>query len=221
MLDHRPGKGTPPRGRAAGGPEPHAGQQSRVEQELGGQGRDEPTATAADTTVSSTYSLDLARFQQGDVLVHESVSATLTHGKGPVKINLTTGGLSVGNEHVTLHLKSADAATGKHLHVRSGSAEIIRGHASHTGAKIEDDHVGVDYTASWTVEGTGHHPWSVTLSFSTFVGARPPHKHHHWWDHLPVVSTVVAAAAAAIAVAAAAIIASAPEWGPVVVIALA
>ncbi len=69
--------------------------------------------------------------------------------------------------------------------------------------------------------GTGHHPWSVTLSFSTFIGAKPPHKHHHWWDHIPVVSTVVAAAAAAIAAAAGAIIASSPEWGPIVVVALA
>jgi hypothetical protein len=27
---------------------------------------------------------------------------------------------------------------------------------SHTGAKIEDGYVGVDYTTSWTVKGTGH-----------------------------------------------------------------
>jgi hypothetical protein len=35
------------------------------------------------------------------------------------------------------------------------SAEIIKGHSSHTGAKIEDGYVGVDYATSWTVKGTG------------------------------------------------------------------
>ena len=222
MLDHKPGKGTHTQGHTASGPEPHAGKQSRVEQELGGQGHDGPMATAADTSVSSTFSTDFASFHEGNVFVSESVSATLSHGKGPVKIDLNKGGMSVGNEHMTLNLKSADAATGKHLHVSGAKAEIIKGPHSHTGAKIEDGYVGVDYTTSWTVKGTGHHPWSVTLSFSTFVGARPPHHHHeHWWQHLPLVSTVVAAAAAAIAAAAGAIIATAPEWGPVVVVALA
>lgn len=221
MLDHKPGKATHAHNHGASGPEPHAGKQSRVEQELGGQGHGGPVATAADTSVSSTFSTDYVSFHQGNVFVSESVSATLSHGKGPVKIDLNKGGMSVGNEHMTLNLKSADAATGKHLHVSGASAEIIKNHSSHTGAKIEDGYVGVDYSTSWTVKGTGHHPWSVTLSFSTFIGAKPPHKHHHWWQDLPVVSTVVAAAAAAIAAAAGAIIASAPEWGPVVVVALA
>lgn len=222
MLDHKPGKGAHTHSHGAGGPEPHAGKQSRVEQELGAQDHAGPMATAADAPTSATVSSDFAAFHQGNVFVSESVSATLSHGKGPVKIDLHKGGLSVGNEHMTLNLKSADAATGKHLHASGASAEIIKGHSSHTGAKIEDGYVGVDYTTSWTVKGTGHHPWSVTLSFSTFIGAKPPHHHHkHWWQHIPVVSTVVAAAAAAIAAAAAAIIASSPEWGPVVVIALA
>src|SRR3954471_127033 len=222
MLDHKPGKGAHTHSHAAGGLEPHAGKQSRVEQELGAQDHAGPIATAADTTTSATVSSDYASFHQGNVFVSESVSATLSHGKGPVKIDLHKGGMSVGNEHMTLNLKSADAATGKHLHVSGASAEIIKNHSSHTGAKIEDGYVGVDYTTSWTVKGTGHHPWSVTLSFSTFIGAKPPHHHHkHWWQHIPVVSTVVAAAAAAIAAAAAAIIASSPEWGPVVVVALA
>jgi hypothetical protein len=86
MLDHKPGKGTLTHSHVAGGPAPHVGKQSRVEHELGGQGHDEPMATAADTTVSSTYSVDLARFHKGDVFVRESVNAILTHGRGPVKI---------------------------------------------------------------------------------------------------------------------------------------
>jgi hypothetical protein len=101
MLDHKPGMGTHTHGHAAAGPEPHAGKQSRVEQELGAQGHAGPIATAADTTVSSTFSTDYASFHQGNVLVSESVSATLSHGKGPVKIDLDKGGMSVGNEHTT------------------------------------------------------------------------------------------------------------------------
>jgi hypothetical protein len=217
MLDHKPGKSTLTHGHATGGPEPHAGKQSRVEQELGPQGHGGPIVTAADTTTSSSYSLDFARFHQGDVLIRESVSATLTHGKGPVKIDLNQGGMSVGDEHMALHLKSADAVTGKQLHVSGAKAEVFKGHTSQTSAKIEEDHVGVVYTTSWTVKGTGHHPWSVTLSFSTFIGARPPHQHKHWWQRLPAIGEVVAAVAAA----AAAIKASSPEWGPVVVVALA
>lgn len=171
--------------------------------------------------MSATFTTDFASFHQGDVYVSESVSATLSHGKGPVKIDLDKGGFSIGSEHMTVNFKSADAVTGKHLHVGGASVEVIKGHSSYTGAKIENGYVGVDYTTSWTIKGSGHHPWSTTLSFSTFVGAKPPHKHHHWWQHIPVVGTVVAAAAAAIAAAAAAIIASSPEWGPVVVVALA
>jgi hypothetical protein len=146
----------------------------------------------------------------------------LSHGKGPVKINLHNGGFSVGHEHMTVNFKSPDAVTGKHLSVTGAKVDVIKGHTSHTAAKIENGYVGVDYTTTWTVKGSGHHPWTTTISFSTFIGAKPPHKHHHhWWQDLPVVSTVAAAAAAAIAAAAAAIVATAPEWGPVVVIALA
>ena len=84
----------------------------------------------------------------------------------------------------------------------------------HSGAKIEDGYVGVDYATSWTIKGKGHHPWSVTLSFSTFVGAKPPHKHHHhWWEHIPGL-TAAAAAVAALAKLGSVIVESAPEWGP-------
>lgn len=222
MFDQKPGKGTHTHGHAGRAAEPQVGKQSRVEQELGGQGRGGPVARAADDpTAGGTVSSDYVAFHQGDVFVSESVAATLSHGEGPVNININKGGLSVGNEHLTVDFKSASAATGKHLQVSGASVELIKGHTSHTGAKIEDGYVGVDYSTSWTIKGKGHHPWSVTLSFSTFIGAKPPHKHHHWWQDLPVVSTVVAAAAAAIAAAAGAIIASAPEWGPVVVVALA
>ena len=217
MLDHKLGRSPPTQGRAAGGLEPHAGKQSRVEQKLGGPGHDAPRVTAADSTTSGTYALEFARSEHGDVLVRESVSATLTHGDGPVKIDLNKGGMSVGDEHMTVNFKSADAVTGKHLHLSGAKAEVIKGHSSHTGLTIEDDHAGVVYTTSWTVKGTGRHPWSVTLSFSTFVGAQPPHQHKHWWQHLPLVGGVVAA----IAAAAAAIKASSPEWGSVVVVAVA
>jgi hypothetical protein len=222
MLDQKPGKATPTHNHAASGPEPHAGKQSRVEQELGGQGHGGPVATAASVidppiSTSGTISRDFSEFHQGDVLIKESVSATLSHGEGPIKIDIDRGGLSVGNEHMTLNLKSADAATGKRLQVSGASAEIIKGHTSHTGAKIEEDYVGVDYSTSWTVQGTGRNPWSVTLSFSTFVGAKPPQKHHHWWQDLPGLGEL----AAAITAVAGVIVASAPEWGPVVVVALA
>ena len=88
MLDHKPGKGAHTHSHAAGGPEPHAGKQSRVEQELGAQDHAGPIATAADTTTSATVSSDYASFHRGNVFVSESVSATLSHGKGPVKTRL-------------------------------------------------------------------------------------------------------------------------------------
>jgi hypothetical protein len=223
MFDHKPGKDTRTHnaGHAHDAAGPHAGKHSRVEQELGGQGAGGPTAKLADVGTSATFSTDFASFTQGNVHVSESVSATLSHGEGPLKIDLNTGGFSVGNEHMTVDFKSPGAVTGKHLHVSGASVEVIKNHSSHTGAKIEHGYVGVDYTTSWTVKGTGRHRWTTTFSFSTFVGAKPPHKHHHWWEHIPVVSTVAVAAAAAIAAAAAAVIASSPEWGPIVVVALA
>ena len=220
MFDKQPGKGTLTHNAShphdAAGPEP--GKHSRVDQELGHHG---PIATAADVTTSNSFSTEFASFNQGNVHVSESVTATLSHGKGPVKIDLSNGGFSVGHEHMKVNFKSPDAVTGKHLAVSGAKVDIIKGHASHTGAKIENGYVGVDYTTTWTVKGKGHHPWTTTISFSTFIGAKPPHVHHHWWQHLPVISTVAAAAAAAIAAAAAAIVATAPEWGPVVVVALA
>jgi hypothetical protein len=222
MFDRQPGKDTRTSnaGHAHDAAGPHPGKHSRVE-ELGGQGHGGPTAQLADVGTSTTFSTDFAEFTEGNVHVSESVSATLSHGKGPVKIDLSKGGFSVGNEHMTVNFKSPDAVTGKHLHVSGASVEVVKNHSSHTGAKIENGYVGVDYSTSWTIKGSGHHPWTTTISFSTFIGAKPPHKHHHWWEHIPVVSTVVVAAAAAIATAAAAIIATSPEWGPVVVIALA
>jgi hypothetical protein len=218
MQDHQPGKTskTDDHDHAHHATAQQPGKHSRVEQELGG-----PIAHAADAPTSITTS-EFIEFNSGNVHVSESVSATLSHGEGPLKINLSKGGMSVGNEHFSVDFKSADAVSGKHLTASGASIEVLKGHSTHTGAKIEDGYVGVDYSTSWTIKGTGRHPWTTTISISAFVGARPPHHHHkHWWQHIPVVSTVVAAAAAAIAAAAAAIIASSPEWGPIVVVALA
>ena len=230
MFDHKPGKATLTHGHghhADSATGPHPGKQSRVEQELGGQGHGGPKAIAAmipadgggpATSITTSESVS---FDSGQVHISESVSATLSHGEGPLTLNLDKGGLSVGNEHMTINLKSADAVTGKHLHVSGASVEVSKNHSSHTAAKIEDGYVGVEYSTSWTVKGKGHHPWTTTFSISAFVGTKPPHKHHHWWQDIPVVGAVVAAAVAAVAAAAGAIIASSPEWGPVVVVALA
>ena len=226
MQDHKPGKTTNTddhhHGRAPHAAMQQPGKQSRVEQELHGAGHAGPIAHAADAPTTSITTSEFVEFNSGNVHVSESVSATLSHGEGPLKINLNKGGMSVGDEHFSVDFKSAAAATGKHLAVSGASVEVIKGHSSHTGAKIEDGYVGVDYATTWTIKGTGRHPWTTTISMSTFIGAKPPHQHHkHWWQHIPVVSTVLAAAAAAIAAAAAAIIASSPEWGPIVVVALA
>jgi hypothetical protein len=225
MLEHKPGKTTNAHdhdhAHHAAAQQP--GKHSRVEQELGHDGGGGgAVAHAADAPTTSITTSEFIAFNSGNVHVSESVSATLSHGEGPLHINLSKGGMSVGNEHFSVDFKSADAVSGKHLTASGASLEILKGHSSHTGAKIEDGYVGVDYSTSWTIKGTGRHPWTTTISISAFVGARPPHHHHkHWWQHIPVVSTVVAAAAAAIAAAAAAIIASSPEWGPIVVVALA
>ncbi|HEY6173373.1 MAG TPA: hypothetical protein VIX73_02975 [Kofleriaceae bacterium] len=225
MLEHKPGKGTSKHDHDHGhahhaGAQP--GKQTRVENELGGGGGGGPLAHAADVPTGEITTSEFIAFNSGNVHVSESVAATLSHGEGPLKINLHKGGMTVGNEHFDVDFKSADAVTGKGLRVSGASVEVHHGHTTRTGAKIEDGYVGVDYSTSWTIKGSGKHPWKTTISISAFVGARPPHHHHkHWWQHIPVVSTVVAAAAAAIAAAAAAIIASSPEWGPVVVVALA
>lgn len=229
MLEHKPGKGTrahdDDHGHAhhqAGGTQP--GKQSRVEQELGGGGGAGPLAVAADAPDTSITTSEFVAFHSGDVYISESVAATLHHGgSGPISMNLNKGGMSFGHHNLNVDFKSADAVTGKHLRVSGASVDVIKNHAFHSGPKIEDGYVGVNWTTEWTIKGKGHHPWSTTISMSTFIGTRPPHqKHHkHWWQHLPVVSTVVAAAAAAIAAVAGAIIASSPEWGPVVVVALA
>jgi hypothetical protein len=220
MFDQKPepGKGTRTNSHAGSAAEPQVGKQSRVEQELGGQGRGEPVAKAAGVidppiSGSGTFSRDYVSFKEGDVLVKESVSATLSQGEGPVSIDINKGGLSVGNEHMTVDLKSAKAATGRQLQVSGASVEVIKGHTSHTGAKMEDGYLGVDYTTSWTIKGNGHHPWSVTLSFSTFTGAKPPHPHHHWWQDIPIVATLVGAVAA-LAKVISVVIDTAPEWGP-------
>jgi hypothetical protein len=222
MFDQKPepGKGTRTNGHAGRAAEPQVGKQSRVEQELGGQGHGGPVAKAADDpTAGGTISSDYASFKEGDVFVSESVAATLSHGKGPVHIYVNKGGLTVGNEKLDVDFKSANAATGKHLQVSGASVELIKGHTSHTSAKMEDGYLGVEYSTSWTIESKGHHPWSVTLSFSTFVGAKPPHAHHHWWQDIPGATAVAGALAGALKLLKGVIgdiIKSAPEWGPVV-----
>jgi hypothetical protein len=224
MLEHKPHKGT--HHDHDHGHAPHAaaepGKQTRVENELGGAGSGgDAIAHAADVPTGEITTSEFVAFNSGNVHVSESVAATLSHGDGPLKINLHKGGMTVGHEHFDVDFKSADAVTGKGLKVSGASVEVLKGHSHHTSAKIEDGYVGVDYTTSWTIKGTGKHPWKTTISISAFVGARPPHHHHkHWWQKIPVVSTVAAAAAAAVVAAAAAIIATSPEWGPVVVVVL-
>jgi hypothetical protein len=223
MLEHKPAKGTHGHHHDHK-PDDHAapGKHSRVEQELGGGGGgDGAIAHAADVPSTSITTSEFVAFNSGNVHISESVAATLSHGEGPLKINLNKGGMTVGNEHFDVDFKSADAVTGKGLRVSGASVEVHHGHTHHTGAKIEDGYVGVDYTSTWTIKGSGKHPWKTTISISAFVGARPPHHHHkHWWQKIPVVSTVAAAAAAAVVAAAGAIIATSPEWGPVVVVVL-
>lgn len=193
-----------------------------------GTGHAEPMAFAAmrpadgggGPAVSFSTSQTVA-FNEGDVHVSETVGASVSHGDGPVSFNLSKGGLSIGNEQMHVDLKSPDAVTGKGLKVSGAGVTVHKVFSTKSEAKVEDGYVGVDYETTWTVKGPGAHPWTTTFSISAFVGVKPPKPHHHWWQDIPVVSVVVGAAVAAVVAAGAAIVASAPEWGPVVVVALA
>lgn len=167
---------------------------------------------------ASFSSSQSTKFTSGDVHISETVTATVKHGDGPINFDLNGGHLNIGNEHMNVDLKRADAATGKALHVSGVSATVAHNSTQKSSTKIEDGYVGIEYETSWTVKG--HAGWSATFAMSTFVGVKPPHHHKHWWQKIPVVSVVTAAVVSAIVAAAGAIIATSPEWGPVVVLAL-
>jgi hypothetical protein len=167
---------------------------------------------------ASFSSSQSAKFSSGDVHISETVTCTVKHGEGAINFDLNGGHLNVGNDHMNLDLKRADAATGKALHVNGASVTVAHNSTQKSSTKVEDGYVGIEYETSWTVKG--HHGWTATFAMSTFVGVKPPHHHKHWWQKIPVVSVVTAAVVSAIVAAAGAIIATSPEWGPVVVLAL-
>jgi hypothetical protein len=157
-------------------------------------------------------------FNSGDVHISETVTCSVQHGEGAVNFDLNGGHLSIGNEKMNVDLKAADAATGKHLAVSGASVTIAHNKTSKSSTKVEDGYVGIEYETEWTVKG--HHGWTAKFTMATFAGVKPPHHHKHWWQKIPIVSVVTAAVVSAIVAAAATIIATSPEWGPVVVLAL-
>ena len=184
-----------------------------------------PTAEAARIPIDggggssvSYSSSQKAEFNSGDVHVSETVTCSVQHGDGAVKFDLNGGHLTIGNEKMNIDLKAADAATGKHLAVSGASVTIAHNRTSKSSTKVEDGYVGIEYETEWTVKG--HNGWSATFTMATFAGVKPPHHHKHWWEKIPIVSVVTAVVISAIVAAAATIIATSPEWGPVVVLAL-
>jgi hypothetical protein len=159
-----------------------------------------------------------AEWNSGDVHISETVTCSVQHGDGAVNFDLNGGQLEIGNEKMKLDLKAADAATGKQLKVSGASVTVAHNKTSKSSAKVEDGYVGVEYETEWTVKG--HAGWTAKFTMATFAGVKPPHPHKHWWEEIPIVSAITAAVIGAIIAAGAAIVATSPEWGPVVIIAL-
>ncbi len=218
MLQHKhPGKSSLTAGAAPAQDHPTPGKQTRVEQAHG------PTASAAvldgGGPAVSTTSSDTVTFNEGMVKVTETISLTLTHGSGDVSVDLHKGGIQVGNDHMSIDVKSPDAATGKGLHL-GGSTTVTKGHTRKVEGKVEHDEVGAEYTTTWEVEGKG---WKATVLATAFMGIkRPPPPKHHGVVHnvIHAVEHGVSAIAHEILKGQKALIHSAPKWGPYVVAAL-
>ncbi|MFT3698508.1 MAG: hypothetical protein QM831_35515 [Kofleriaceae bacterium] len=157
-------------------------------------------------------------FTSGDVHINETVSCTIQNGDGPCNFDLSKDTLSVGNEHMQVDYKSARSVTGKGLRTTGAKVTVAHNSTQKSSAKVEDGYVGVEYETSYTVHGDKG--WSATFTISAFVGVKPPKPHKHWWQKIPIVSVVTGAVISAIVAAGATIIATSPEWGPVVVLAL-
>jgi hypothetical protein len=183
----------------------------------------EPIATAAmldgggggGPSYSYTGS-ESVEFDEGEVHVKETASLTISHGKGPQSFNLSKGQLTVGDEHMSVNLKSPEAAAGRGLPVSGSSVTVAQGHTSKTNVKFDEKYVGTEYKTSYTLHSK--HGWSATFTLTTFAGIVPPHHKKHWWQKIPLVAGALAIAKI-LEGAAEIIVETAPEWGPIVVVA--
>ena len=216
MLEHKqPGKHAASHDAGHAHHAPGPGKHTQVEQ-----------AHASAASVSTTASQS-ASFHEGNVRIDESVSVKLAHGRGPVSVDVSGGGLSVGDDHVGVDFKSSGAATGHALKTTGASVTTTKIGSQQSAVTIKDGYIGLTYSTSWTVK---HADWSATVSVSAFVGTKAPAakpKEHHGIVHSVIhaighaVSHTIGAVAQEVAKISKGIVTSAPDWGPYLVAAIA
>ncbi|HET7501094.1 MAG TPA: hypothetical protein VFK02_08830 [Kofleriaceae bacterium] len=224
MLDHkRPGKSSLAGGAAHDHHDHHPhhpapGKHTQVE--LAARGALAHAAMAGGGPQVSTSTSKSVSFHEGPLLVQTTVGVSLSHGNGPVSIDLSGGGMSVGNDHMTVDFKSPGAATGKSLPIGGASVTVTKNSTQRSGFKMSDGYAGFEYTTSWTVKAKG---WTSTVAVTSFVGHRPVPKPHHGiiGKVIHAVGHVLHDVAHELAKISESIVHSAPKWGPVLVAALA
>lgn len=204
--DHRPGPGKQTRVEQAG----HGPIASEASRPIDGGG-------GSETSVSASAQ---ASFPEGNVLVNETVTVKLSRGEGPVSIDMSKGGIEIGNEAMGLNFKSPHAATGKSLDLTGVTVTAVKHDTQKSAVKIEDGYVGLDYDTTWTVT-TKH--WAGTITVSAFIGTKPPPPKPHGFLHklIHAVEHGVSSVAHAVVQVGDALVHSAPKWGPILLEALA
>ena len=222
MLQHKqPGKSSLT---ASGGHDhdhvPGPGKHTRVEQAG-------PIASAASRPIDGGGGAEVsasgsghASFPEGNVMISETVTVKLSHGEGPVTVDVSKGGFEIGNEQIGLNFRSPNAATGKSLDLTGVTVTAVKHETHKSAVKIEDGYVGLDYDTTWTVK-TKH--WAGTISISAFIGTKPPPPKPHGLVHkvIHAIEHGVSSVAHAVVQVGDALVKSAPKWGPILLEALA
>jgi len=200
---------------------PGPGKQSRVEQVT-------PIASAASAAsdggggTSGSISRTTT-FYEGDVRVDATFGAKLTRGHGKIAIDITRGGVQIGDDHMTVDFKSHNASMGKGLKISGAAVTTSKIGSTKSEPGVKDGRIAQTFTTEWQIK---HKDWTATFSIAAAFSFKPPKrakpKHRGVVGSvIHAIGNVVSSVAHAVADATEDVVKSAPEWGPYVVAAAA
>jgi hypothetical protein len=127
-------------------------------------------------TIGTSTSASLTT-HDGPVRVEQTVTLSLSTGKGPVAINIAKGSLSVGDDHMSFDTKTPGAAKDGHPGLVGTGVTVTKGATSSSNVSVKSNVLTGSWSTTYTLK-TKHWTASLTCAVTASSRLKPPPERH-------------------------------------------